>query len=193
MSTTTTAAATLTPTTETCVVGIGCYWGTENYMRKKFGDAITDIQVGFMGGDVVNPTYRQVCGGDTGHVEVAKIIYDPKLVSFEDLIKFSFTIHDPTTFNRQGGDEGDQYASVIFYDNDQQLASAKAIGAKVQRAIENKIIPAGKYESTTVQTQYRPMQQFYPAEEAHQMYLIKNPTGYCNHRIRYKWDDATMV
>lgn len=180
------------PQTETCVLGIGCYWGTEHYFRKKFGDAITDVKVGFMGGKVVDPSYAMVCTGQTGHVEVAQVIFDPTLVSFKDLVKFAFTVHDPTTMNRQGGDKGTQYASVIFYDNDQQKKDAEEIKAALQRALDGKLI-APKFEESTVTTQLRPMAQFYSAHDEHQMYLIKNPTGYCNHRIRFAWDDSVIV
>jgi peptide-methionine (S)-S-oxide reductase len=118
-----------------------------------------------------NPTYKQVCSGTTGHAEVVQLTYDPQQVTFEDLLKVFFTIHDPTTLNRQGYDVGTQYRSAIFYHNEEQKAIAERVIADLQRA---------KVWDKPIVTQIAPLDVFYPAEEYHQNYFARNPEqGYC--------------
>lgn len=174
-------------------LGAGCYWGTEKYIvkdfQKKFPGSIAEAKVGFMSPDknaMKNPSYRQVCSGSTGHVEVLNIeLNEPTPELFEELIKFFFTFHDPTTLNRQGNDRGTQYASIIFCGDEKQKLIASQVKAELQEAIDKKKIR--EYAEKTVKTgiidEYT---DFYPAQEEHQAYLAKNPLGYCNHRIRFR-------
>lgn len=198
---TTTQQPSPNPHHETFAVGIGCYWGTEHYLKspkyfqKHFPGAIIDIQVGFMGGDVVNPTYRQVCDGKTNHVEVANIVFDNTKCDLLDLLQYSFALHDPTTMNRQGGDTGTQYASAIFVQNADQQKKAELVKNAVQKAIDDGKTAGfkrGKYEGTTVTTAIRPYSTFYPAHAEHQQYLENNPDGYCNHFLRYQPFDGEV-
>lgn len=131
-----------------------------------------------------NPTYRQVCSGSTGHVEVLEVELNDPDKNFEELIKFFFMFHDPTTLNRQGNDVGTQYASYIFCDGEEQIKIANKVKDELQAAMD-----AGKvksYVGKKVETAIGPMTTFYPAHEEHQEYLMKNPNGYCNHRFRFK-------
>lgn len=134
-----------------------------------------------------NPTYREVCSGSTGHVEVLQIKFDPAVVAYEDLLKFFFSFHDPTTLNRQGNDAGTQYASAIFVHTPEQREIAQKVKAEVQSLLDK----GGKlpYEGGKVATSIAEATTFYPAHEEHQNYLLKNPGGYCNHRIRFNWAD----
>jgi peptide-methionine (S)-S-oxide reductase len=171
--------------------GFGCFWGISHYFGKKFPHAILENKVGFMGGVVPNPSYRDVCDTDTGHVEVTNIIYDQNLVSYEDLVKFAFTIHDPTTADRQGGDIGTQYASVIFYANDEQKKIAQGVIEGLQKALDENRIKFKKspWVGKSIVTKLKPLEKFYSAEDYHQDYLTKNPNGYCNHSVRFSFDD----
>eukprot|EP01004_Peranema_trichophorum_P009833 NODE_8584_length_665_cov_39.234317_g7959_i0.p1 GENE.NODE_8584_length_665_cov_39.234317_g7959_i0~~NODE_8584_length_665_cov_39.234317_g7959_i0.p1 ORF type:complete len:172 (+),score=24.65 NODE_8584_length_665_cov_39.234317_g7959_i0:62-577(+) len=169
---------------EKATFGAGCYWGTEKFFRKAF--QLSSAAVGFMGGSVENPIYKNVCSGNTGHVEVCHLEFDPSTISYRDLVRHFFSFHDPTTFDRQGNDAGDQYASVIFYHNEEQ----KRVAEEVKRELQE-LLTAGKvtsFERKEVITSIRPASTFYPAHEEHQLYLEKNPGGYCNHRFRFKWD-----
>lgn len=163
---------------ETVVLGAGCYWGTEKFIRKhKFETGkIVDVRVGFAGGDKPNPTYREVCTGSTGHVEVAEVKYTCQL---EELLKFFFTFHDPTTMNRQGNDRGTQYASVIYV-TEKQRPVAEATVESLQKAMDKH---GHTFSSAKVTTQVRDVMPFYPAHAEHQRYLEKNPSGYCNHKL----------
>lgn len=172
--------------------------GTEHYYRTKFADqfpgSIVDVQVGFMGGDVVNPSYRQVCESNTNHVEVAQVIFDNTKADYSDLIRFAFALHDPTTINRQGGDTGIQYQSAIFVTTPEQEQKATAIKKILQNQLDSNTIqfksPNFTWEGKTITTAIRPQATFYPAHQEHQQYLIKNPNGYCNHKIRCNWTSA---
>ncbi|PNP48099.1 peptide-methionine (S)-S-oxide reductase [Trichoderma gamsii] len=152
-----------------CTVAAGCYWGTEHLYRKHFsGKGLIDAKVGFIGGDLTNPSYRAVCGGKTGHAEAAEIIFDPSQVSYRQLIEFFYRMHDPTTLNRQGPDTGPQYRSAIYFHNDEQERIARDVTEKAnaqwwQGKIVTEIAPAG---------------QWWTAEEYHQLYLERNPDGY---------------
>jgi peptide-methionine (S)-S-oxide reductase len=147
----------------------GCFWCLEAVYDELKG--VTDVVSGYTGGHVKNPDYKQVCSGATGHAEAIQITYDPAVVSYRDLLRVFFTIHNPTTLNRQGNDIGTQYRSAIFYHNVEQKAEAEA-------AIKE-ITEAGIWESPVV-TQVAPMETFYPAEDYHQEYFKNNPNqGYC--------------
>jgi len=156
--------------------------GTEKFFRKhKFGHGtILDVKVGFAGGDSKNPTYRQVCSGTTGHVEVAWIDYEGDEHMYGEMLKFFFSFHDPTTMDRQGNDRGTQYASVIFVKDDGQRKVAEHVVADLQSAMYQH---GHRFVSKKVVTQIRDWTTFYPAHDDHQRYLEKHPGGYCNHRF----------
>ena len=169
----------------------GCYWGTEKFVVKdfqeKFPGAIKEAQVGFMSPDanaMENPSYRQVCSGSTGHVEVLYVELNEPQKTFEPLIRFFFQFHDPTTTNRQGNDVGTQYASVIFCGDDEQKKIAQRVKEELQELIKQGKI--SRYTNPTVETSIVSTNPFYPAHEEHQEYLMKNPNGYCNHFYRFK-------
>jgi len=173
-------------------LGAGCYWGTEKFVvkdfQKKFPNSIKKARVGFMA-PVANPriskpTYHQVCSGSSGHVEVLYIELNDPQKHFEELIRFFFQFHDPTTLNRQGNDSGFQYASYIFCNDEEQTAIALKVGAELQNHLDNGRIKA--FSTKKVSTKVGPMRMFTEAEADHQEYLMKNPHGYCNHRIRFK-------
>lgn len=177
-------------------LGAGCYWGTEKYIRKdfqkKFPQSVTVATVGFMSPDekprIVNPTYGQVCTGTSGHVEVLYVELSNPEKHFEELIRFFYQFHDPTTNNRQGNDVGFQYASYIFCNDEKQQMIARQVTEELQMILTEKtnatIVQA--YENDTITTLIGPLREFTKAEDEHQRYLEKNPNGYCNHRIRFK-------
>jgi len=155
--------------TETAILGGGCFWCTEAAFSELQG--VTAVQSGYAGGDVENPSYKQVCTGRTGHAEVVEVTFDPSVISYEDLLRVFFTIHDPTQLNRQGADQGTQYRSVIFYTSEAQHESAKAIIAEFE---------AGKVWDGKIVTQVAPAPAFYRAEPEHDQYFARNPyAGYC--------------
>jgi peptide-methionine (S)-S-oxide reductase len=170
----------------------GCYWGTEKYVKKdfqaKFPGSIKSCKVGFMSPDenntIKNPTYKQVCTGASGHIEVLAVeLYEPEK-HFEELIRFFFQFHDSTTKNRQGMDRGFQYASWVFCGDDEQFQIAQKVRAEVQSMIDAGALRC--FDGKKVTTQLTPLRKFNKAEAAHQQYLTKNPNGYCNHRLRFK-------
>src|SRR5437899_2452461 len=147
----------------------GCFWCLEAAFQQLKG--VSKVTSGYAGGTVSNPTYEAVCTGRTGHAEVAQIEFDPAVVSYRELLEVFFTIHDPTTLNRQGGDVGTQYRSAIFYHSPEQEKTARQVMAE--------IFQAGIWGRPIV-TEVTPLQPFYRAEEYHQDYFRKNPTaGYC--------------
>src|ERR671922_1420320 len=155
--------------TETATLAGGCFWCLEAAFQQLKG--VEQVQSGYAGGHVPNPSYEQVCTGTTGHAEVVQITFDPAVVSFDELLHVFFTIHDPTTLNRQGGDVGTQYRSAIFYHTPQQ----RAIAAEVIRELEAE----GLWEDPVV-TELTPFTTFYPAESYHQDYFNQNPyQPYC--------------
>jgi peptide methionine sulfoxide reductase msrA/msrB len=158
---------------EVAVVGGGCFWGMQNLLRKLDGVVKTDV--GYAGGSEPNAQYRIVSGGDTGHAESVRIVFDPKKLSYENLMLYFFRIHDPTTLNRQENDVGTQYRSVIFAQSAEQLRVAKAVKERVERS--------GKVGGSIV-TQIVPAMVFYSAEDYHQDYLVKHPAGYNCHFVR---------
>jgi len=185
----------MAPIAKTLALGAGCYWGTEKYIvkdfQKKHPGCIASAKVGFMNPDpngMKNPSYRQVCSGSTGHVEVLNIVLTDEAAKtpavYEEMIKFFFSFHDPTTLNRQGNDAGTQYASVIFCSSNEQKEIALNIKKELQDHVDAKRIKA--FQKKNVETQIVDYTTFYEAHEEHQEYLMKNPSGYCNHRYRFK-------
>ena len=147
---------------EIATFGAGCFWGVQSSFNKIKG--VKKTIVGFMGGNIVDPTYKQVCSGKTGHIEVVQIEFDSKVIIYENLIKIFWKIHDPTQKNRQGFDIGSQYKSIIFYYNDNQ----KKIAEKSKKELDESNI----YNKKIV-TEIKPALKFYPAEEYHQNYFKK--------------------
>jgi peptide-methionine (S)-S-oxide reductase len=150
--------------------GMGCFWGAE----RKFWqlDGVYSTAVGYAGGPTPNPTYREVCSGMTGHTEVVLVVFDPKIVSYEDLLKVFWENHDPTQGMRQGNDVGTQYRSGIYCYDEAQLRAAE----KSRDAYQTQLTAAGYGRITT---EIVPAPEFYYAEDYHQQYLAKNPGGYC--------------
>lgn len=155
---------------EMAMFGLGCFWGAE----RKFWqvDGVYSTSVGYAAGSTPNPTYREVCSGMTGHNEVVRVVYDPKVVSYEELLKVFWESHNPTQGMRQGNDTGTQYRSGIYTYSDAQLEAAKESKEMYQSVLKE----AGYGEITT---EIMPAPEFYYAEEYHQQYLEKNPGGYC--------------
>jgi peptide-methionine (S)-S-oxide reductase len=155
---------------EQAVFGMGCFWGAE----KKFWQArgIYTTAVGYAGGYTPNPTYKEVCSGMTGHTEVVLVVFDPKVTSYDEMLKVFWENHDPTQGMRQGNDVGTQYRSAIYCFSPEQRKAAEASRA----AFQDQLTPAGYGRITTEITDAPP---FYYAEDYHQQYLHKNPDGYC--------------
>ena len=163
---------------ETVTLGAGCFWCIEVILQRVKG--VEKVESGYSNGHVKNPTYRQVCEGDTGHAEVVKVTFDPEVMPFEKLLEVFFELHDPTTLNRQGNDEGTQYRSGIYYHTDAQKATAEQVKAKVGKS--------GKFKDPIV-TEIVKLENYYPAEDYHQDYFNANFTkvtgnwGYCRATI----------
>lgn len=150
------------------ILGGGCFWCLDSTYMQFNG--VSDVEVGYMGGSVQNPTYEQVCEGHTGHAEVARVIFDESVVPAEVILDMFFTLHDPTQLNRQGMDIGTQYRSAMFYENDEQKAQFEAAR---DRAIE--------LWGEGIVTEIVPATEFFMGEEYHQDFFAKNPNqGYCN-------------
>lgn len=163
-------------TMEIATFGGGCYWCMEAVFQRLNG--VEMVESGFSGGKVKNPTYKEVCTGTTGHAEVIQITFDTAKVSFSEILKVFFTMHDPTTLNRQGNDIGTQYRSAIFYHNDAQKTTAEEIIAALNKA------HAYPYP---IVTEIAPFDVFYKAEDYHQDYYNQNKTqGYCRYVIQPK-------
>ena len=158
---------------ETAMFGVGCFWGAERMFWQIEGVWVT--AVGFAGGVTPNPTYQETCTGLTGHTEVVLVVFDPKIVSYADLLKAFWESHDPTQGMRQGNDVGTTYRSAIYTYDDAQQAAATAS----RDAYQASLTAAGQGRITT---EIAPASEFYFAEEDHQQYLAKNPHGYCNLR-----------
>ena len=152
--------------------GAGCFWGVESFFREVPG--VTDAVCGYAGGDLANPTYRQVCSDTTGHAEVVQVTYDPAKVSYDRLLDIFFANHDPTTMNRQGPDVGSQYRSVVFAHTPEQEAEARA-----KKEALNK---SGRFKRPIV-TAIEPFRNFYRAEDYHQRYFEKNGLPSCHVRM----------
>ncbi len=161
---------------EQIILAGGCFWGVEELFSNFEG--VLTTEVGYSGGFSENPTYETVSTGLTGHAETVKITFDNSKTSLENILKFFFTIHDPTQLNRQQNDVGTQYRSEIFYFNEEQKQKAKNI---IEQAEKLKI-----YKSK-IQTKISPATKFYKAEKYHQKYLQANPDGYTCHYVRKEW------
>jgi peptide-methionine (S)-S-oxide reductase len=155
---------------ELALFGMGCFWGAERRFWQTPG--VYSTSVGYAAGLTPNPTYREVCSGQTGHAEVVRVAFDPKRVRYEDLLRVFWESHDPTQGMRQGNDVGTQYRSGIYYTSEAQRLAAEASREANQKALR----AAGHAEITT---EIVPASEFYYAEEYHQQYLAKNPGGYC--------------
>jgi peptide methionine sulfoxide reductase msrA/msrB len=168
---------------ETITLGGGCYWCVEAVYEKL--DGVQSVVSGFAGGKNANPTYEEVCTGTTGHAEVVKISYDKTKTNLDEIFKVFFTVHDPTTLNRQGADVGTQYRSVIFYENETQKKAAQSI-------IEE--LNSDKVYSSPIVTTLEPLTQFYKAEDYHQNYYENNKSqGYCRMVIQPKLEKFEKV
>ena len=166
-----TAAVTVQEETKSMATfGGGCFWCVEAVFQEL--DGVSDVTSGYMGGQVENPTYRDVCNGTTGHAEVCQITYDPEKVSYQKLLEVFFATHDPTTLNRQGADSGTQYRSVVFYHDDEQK--------QIAETIKKKLDEAGAYNNPVV-TEITSASTYYLAEDYHQDYFSINPQQpYCS-------------
>jgi len=158
-------------TTQKATFGAGCFWGVEATFREVPG--VVSAAVGYAGGTLENPTYKDVCSGRTGHAEVVEVEYDPARAEYDDLLTVFWENHDPTTLNRQGWDVGTQYRSAIFFHTPEQEAIARASKAERERS--------GKYRKPIV-TEITPASAFYRAEEYHQQYLEKQGLAHCSVR-----------
>jgi len=155
--------------TETATLGGGCFWCLEAVFEQLRG--VKQVLPGYAGGHVPHPSYEQVCTGTTGHAEVVQITYDPQVITYPELLEVFFSIHDPTTPDRQGNDIGPQYRSIILYHDDEQRAAAE----EALRQLE----ASGRWPDPIV-TQVVPLETFYPAEDYHRAYFRRNPNqGYC--------------
>jgi peptide-methionine (S)-S-oxide reductase len=165
--------------TEQAMFGLGCFWGAEKFFWDL--DGVHTTAVGYAGGYTPNPTYEEVCSGRTGHNEVVLVVYDPSIVSYEDLLKTFWEVHDPTQYMRQHNDIGTQYRSEIYVFSDEQRSAAEASRTRYQDALSG--AGFGEIVTTVVEAP-----AFYFAEAYHQQYLHRNPGGYCNHgvcQVRY--------
>lgn len=152
---------------EVTTLGGGCFWCLEAVYLEIAG--VQKVESGYSGGHVANPTYREVCSERTGHAEVVQVTFDPTVISFEEILEIFFTIHDPTTLNRQGADVGTQYRSAIFYHSEEQKQVAQKVMAQMGNVWDNPIV-----------TELVPLERFYKAEEYHQNYFARNPQQpYC--------------
>ncbi len=175
---------------EVATLGGGCFWCTEAVFTELRG--VEKVESGYSGGTVPNPTYKQVCSGTTGHAEVVQITFDPNLISYADLLRVFFTVHDPTTLNRQGADVGEQYRSVIFYHDEKQKQTAEQVIKEIE---------AEKIWDGRIVTQLTPARPFYEAEDYHQEYYANNPNQpYCRiviapkvQKFRQHWRERLAV
>lgn len=168
---------------DTATFGAGCFWCVEAVFQRLNG--VEKVVSGYTGGHVKNPTYKQICTGMTGHAEVAQIIYDPKVISFDELLEVFWKTHDPTTLNRQGNDEGPQYRSAVFYHNEQQ----RELAEKYKKALDE----SGAFRNKIV-TEITALGEFYVAEDYHQNYYNENPfQPYCAYVIQPKIEKLEKV
>ncbi|MCA0236509.1 MAG: peptide-methionine (S)-S-oxide reductase MsrA [Bacteroidetes bacterium] len=168
--------------TEIATLGGGCFWCVEAVYQDLQG--VLKVESGYSGGHIDNPSYREVCSGLTGHAEVIQVTFDPAVISFKEILEVFFTVHDPTTLNRQGNDTGTQYRSAIFYHSPQQKTIAEEVKAASAEIWDDPIV-----------TEITPFDKFYKAEDYHQNYYKDNPNqGYCSFviapkvkKFRQKW------
>jgi len=171
------------PTTKLATFGGGCFWCTEAVFVRI--DGVFEVTSGYTGGEVEDPTYEQICGGETGHAEAIQMRYDPAKVAYTDLLEIFFSTHDPTTLNRQGPDVGTQYRSAVFYHDEEQ----RAVAERVRKALDE----SGIFPSPIV-TESTPATRFWPAEKYHQDYYENNSSaGYCVMVIRPKLEKLTKL
>lgn len=171
------------PGLETATFGTGCFWCTEAVFESLEG--VYNVVSGYSGGHVTNPSYRAVCDGTTGHAECVQLNYDPKKISYAELLEAFFRSHDPTTLNRQGNDVGTQYRSVIYYHNDEQKKIAETSKQELDKA---------KAYPRPIVTEVSPSEKFYIAEPYHQNYFANNPEqGYCAYVVAPKLDKFKKV
>ncbi|MBI2854048.1 MAG: peptide-methionine (S)-S-oxide reductase MsrA [Chloroflexi bacterium] len=164
--------------TETTTLAGGCFWCLEAVFRELNG--VEAVISGYTGGTTANPTYQKVCNDQTGHAEAVQVTFDPARISYRDILEVFFSVHDPTTLNRQGEDIGTQYRSAIFYHNEQQRAIAAEVIKELTQAHVWKV---------PIVTQVVPLDKFYPAEDYHQEYFARHPEqGYCRMVISPKVD-----
>jgi peptide-methionine (S)-S-oxide reductase len=164
------------PITQTVTLGGGCFWCLEPAYDQLRG--VLDVVSGYSGGHVVSPSYEQICTKTTGHAEVLQIRFDPAQIIYKDILRIFFALHDPTTLNRQGGDAGPQYRSVIFYTSEEQRLQAVEVMTEIaeQKIWDNLLV-----------TELSPLEVFYPAEDYHQNYFDRNPNqSYCSFVIAPK-------
>lgn len=158
------------PGCEVAYFALGCYWGVERLYWET--DGVVNTAAGFMGGFTPNPTYQETCTGQTGHTETVRVVFDPAVVSYEDLLKIFWENHDPTQVNRQGNDLGTQYRSAVFPLDDEQGVAAERTRAEFQKNLDAEGFGP-------IATEILTGQEFFYAEDEHQQYLHKNPNGYC--------------
>lgn len=158
------------PGCEVAYFALGCYWGVERLYWET--DGVVNTAAGFMGGFTPNPTYQETCTGQTGHTETVRVVFDPAVVSYEDLLKIFWENHDPTQVNRQGNDLGTQYRSAVFPLDDEQGVAAERTRAEYQKNLDAEGFGP-------IATEILTGQEFFYAEDEHQQYLHKNPNGYC--------------
>eukprot|EP00391_Amoebophrya_sp_Ameob2_P004781 CAMPEP_0179009088 /NCGR_PEP_ID=MMETSP0795-20121207/16084_1 /TAXON_ID=88552 /ORGANISM="Amoebophrya sp., Strain Ameob2" /LENGTH=219 /DNA_ID=CAMNT_0020704259 /DNA_START=198 /DNA_END=857 /DNA_ORIENTATION=+ len=173
---------------ETALIGMGCFWCVENLFMKREG--VFSTQVGYACGVTRNPTYEEVCSGMTNHSEVCRIVYDPSILTFNDIMKTFWTKHDPTTLNQQGGDRGTQYRSGIYYYNEEQKKIAEESKAKMQKLIDDAYGAGTKQISTEI---LKAPEDFWMAEDFHQQYDARpGSRDYCGLRPLYKVSGASL-
>lgn len=170
--------------TDTATFGTGCFWCTEAIFEQLNG--VLNVTSGYSGGKVPNPTYKEVCTGETGHAECVQVVYEPNKITYDELLEVFFQVHDPTSLNRQGADVGTQYRSAIFYHNKEQKEKAEFY--------KNELDKSGAYNKPIV-TEVSAFTKFYPAEDYHQEYyeLNKNTNPYCSVVIRPKLEKFEKV
>jgi len=160
--------------TEFALLGGGCFWCTEAVFEKL--DGVIEVISGYAGGETNNPTYKEICTGKTGHAEVIRIKFDPRIISYSEILQIFGNAHDPTTLNRQGADVGTQYRSTVMFFNEEQKEIAHLWKEKLSKSLVDPVV-----------TEIVPAPRFYPAEEYHQDFYFKNPNqGYCSFVIRPK-------
>ena len=170
-------------TLQTATLGAGCFWCVEAIFQRLKG--VKSVKSGYSGGTVKNPGYKEVCSGRTCHAEVVQVTYDPRVLSFDELLEVFWKTHDPTTMNRQGNDIGTQYRSAVFYHTEEQRSIAESYKKKLNEAA---VYP------TPIVTEITPFKEFYPAEDYHQNYYNQNSgEGYCRYVIQPKLEKFEKV
>lgn len=168
---------------ESIILGGGCFWCLDPIYRNLKG--VTDVTAGYAGGEDKNPSYREVCGGKTGHAEVVKIDFNPNVIELKEIFEIFFVMHNPTTLNQQGADKGTQYRSIILYENNNQMILVNQIIDDLNQS---------EAFNSPIVTEVVPLEEFYPAEEAHQNYFAKNPEqSYCQLVIAPKMEKFNKV